>query len=140
MSDRKYRQSGYQDDGDADRRSQNRPRGQPNEGPRGRGLGAPTASVLKCSRCGAKVSSLPSPGDLCRSCGSDLHTCTNCRHFDTSAPNECRQPVEVRVAAKAKGNDCSHFEPKVVQEFAADSSSSGTATDAKAAFDDLFNF
>ena len=142
MSDRKYGQRGYQDAGDAKRQSRDRPRREPGEGPRGRGLGVPTASILKCSRCGSEVSEVPTHDDVCKSCGSDLHTCSNCRYFDSSAPKECRQPVEVRIAAKARKNDCGFFEPKVVQEFASDSSgpTSGDATQAKAAFDDLFDF
>lgn len=140
MSDRKYRQSGYKDDGAVGGSERSHPRRPAREGPRGRGLGAPTKSVLKCARCGAHVDSVPSPEDACRDCGSDLHTCTNCRHFDSSAPNECRQAIEVRVAAKAKENDCDLFAPKLVQEFAGDSAPGGTKRDAKAAFDDLFKF
>ena len=145
MSDRKYRQSGYKDEreaGTGTRRGEAQPRQREREGPRGRGLGAPTKSVLRCSRCGAPVSAVPSPEDVCRSCESDLHTCTNCRHFDSAAPKECRKPVEVRVAVKAKKNDCGLFEPKQVMEFASDAARGGTkgARDAKAAFDDLFDF
>ena len=142
MPGRKYRQSGYQDDDGAGGRVQARPQREPREGPRGRGLGAPTKSVLKCSRCGVSVSSVPVHEDACESCGADLHTCTNCRHFDSTAPKECRQPVEIRVKAKAKKNDCNFFEPKLVQEFASDSAAGGAKrdADAKTAFDDLFNF
>jgi len=140
MSARKYRQSGYQDDAASNERTVARPARQPVEGPRGRGLGAPTQSVLKCARCGKRVESEVSTETVCRGCGSDLHTCTNCRHFDSSAANECRENVDVRISAKARKNECSHFEPKLVQEFAPDAGSGGTNRDAKAAFDDLFNF
>lgn len=142
MPDRKYRQSGYQDER-AGGGSQARPRRESREGPRGRGLGAPTRSVLKCSRCGAQVGSVPVHEDSCKSCGAALHTCTNCRHLDSAAPNECRQPIEIRVTAKANRNDCGFFEPKLVQEFASDSASGGAqgdSRDAKTAFDNLFDF
>ena len=151
MSDRKYRQRGYEDDREAARQfvpeSGNRPQARPRQeargGPRGRGLGAPKKSVLKCARCGAPVGSVPDHEDSCKSCGSDLHTCTNCRHFDSAALNECRQPVEIRVTAKAKKNECGFFEPKWLQEFASDVAPGGTkpdARDAKTAFDELFDF
>jgi len=56
MSDRKYRHRGYQDD-DRDREPklqkprQSGPRTY-DDGPRGRGLGAPTTVSFRCARCG----------------------------------------------------------------------------------------
>ena len=137
MTARKYQQRGYQEDGERDLRTPGRPRDR-SEGPRGRGLGAPTSSVFKCSRCGASLTEGVSPGAVCTRCGSDLHTCTNCRHFDAAAPLECRKPIEKRITAKAKDNECELFESKMVQEFA--SESEPTAASAKSAFDDLFDF
>jgi hypothetical protein len=106
--------------------------------PRGRGLGAPTATVFRCARCGGKQTLTgPIANDAaCPDCGQDLHTCTNCIHLDSSAPNECREEVPVRVVKKAARNDCSLFAPKRVQEFESDS---GKADDPKAAFDALFD-
>ena len=140
MSDRKYRQRGYMDDGGAEepRRGGSagpRPR---REGPRGRGLGAPTAEAFRCATCGkqAVTPGAADTADACGSCGADLHTCTNCRHFDSSAPMECRKPLQKRVAGKAKNNDCELFEAKVTKEFGSDS---GKPADPKAAFDALFD-
>ncbi|MFQ5528630.1 MAG: hypothetical protein ACE5GX_20540 [Thermoanaerobaculia bacterium] len=137
MTDRKYRQKGYQDGDNRDRRPSGREPVRGGDGPRGRGLGTPTATVSKCSRCGTKVSAAPDFEAVCSSCGSDLHSCANCRHFDTSAPLECRKPIETRIPTKSKRNSCSEFEARLVQEFESDSR--GGARDAKAAFDDLFN-
>jgi len=108
------------------------------DGPRGRGLGAPTAEAFKCARCGAEAS-FESEVDVhadCRSCGDALHSCVNCRHFDTSARNECRAGIEERVVGKSRGNTCTKFEPKIVQGFESDSDDS----DPKKAFDELFDF
>ena len=61
MTDRKYRHRGYQDsDRERDERRPPERQGEPArprmEGaPRGRGLGAPTAAVFKCSACGREV-------------------------------------------------------------------------------------
>jgi hypothetical protein len=136
---RKYRQKGYQDDDREPRRGGGGPRPR-KEGPRGRGLGKPTATRFNCARCGTR--SLDQEVALeaaCAECGSDLHTCTNCTYFDSSAPNECRKPVEVRIVKKSKRNECELFQAKTVQEFASDSE--GVApSDAKSAFDDLFDF
>ena len=109
------------------------------EGPRGRGLGAPTAEAFRCAVCG-KPAAAPDVGETtaaCPACGADLHTCTNCRHFDTSAPFECRKPLTQRIAGKAKNNECELFEAKVTQEVGSDS---GRPADPKAAFDSLFDF
>ena len=139
MTDRKYRQRGYQDDGGREkaRRRPAAPRPR-REGPRGRGLGAPTAEIFRCATCGQR-STAPGTAEtiaVCSSCGADLHTCTNCRHFDSSAPLECRRPVPERIGAKAKSNECELFEAKVTKEFGSDS---GRPDDPKAAFDALFD-
>lgn len=145
MSDRKYRQRGYQDSG----RPQDRPRlpqgpREKPEGPRGRGLGAPTESVFKCNACGTRQTL---PGEVlevaaeaaCSKCGAALHACSNCAHFDTSARWECRQAAAIpeRVARKSAGNACPAYLPKTVQEFGQDRDK---PSDPRAAFDALFKF
>ena len=139
VTDRKYRQRGYMDDGGGGEPRAGRPAGpRPRrEGPRGRGLGAPTAEAFRCAVCGQQ-SAAPKAAETaaaCASCGADLHTCTNCRYFDSSAPMECRKPVPKRIGGKAKRNECELFEAKVIKEFAADG---GRPADPKAAFDALF--
>jgi hypothetical protein len=137
MSDRKYRQSGYQDDEPREKRS--RPSGprEKSDKPRGRGLGKPTKSVFRCSRCGHSytVGQDVALDATCSGCGDDLHACTNCTHFDSSAPMECRQPIAERISKKSKRNECELFEPKTTQEFAKESP---PPDDARAAFDALF--
>jgi hypothetical protein len=140
VTDRKYRQQGYMDEGGAEKPRGGRPSGpRPRrEGPRGRGLGAPTAEVFRCAVCGQQ-SAAPGAGETtagCSSCGADLHSCTNCLHFDSSAPLECRKPVSKRIGGKAKSNMCELFEAKVTKEFGSDS---GRPDDPKAAFDALFD-
>ena len=134
---RKYRQRGYQDEEPRERRSGTAPPAGRPDGPRGRGLGRPTETVFRCARCGAKQEvAAAAVGTACGSCGSDLHSCTNCRHFDSGAPNECRAGVSERIARKASGNDCDLFEVKATREVAADEAK---PSDAKAAFDALFD-
>lgn len=136
---RKYRQSGYQDEDRQPRGRGGGPRPE-RQGPRGRGLGKPTATRFNCARCGHRILDVEvEVAAECPECGSDLHSCTNCSYFDSSAPNECRKPVEGRIAKKSKRNECQLFAAKTVQEFASDSD--GVApSDAKSAFDDLFDF
>ena len=145
MSDeRKYRHRGYQDTGDRGAR----PRGpqaprEKKEGPRGRGLGAPSETVFRCNKCGEQR---PLLGEIafdttCAKCGADLHTCSNCNSFDTSARWECRRYEEIpaRVMKKSTRNDCPLFTPKVTQEFAQEAEKPAPS-DARAAFDALFKF
>jgi len=149
MSDRKYRQQGYQD-GPRQRERSPKPQApvprDDSRGPRGRGLGAPTETVFKCAACGTR---LPLPEEVaveaqCARCGADLHTCSNCVHFDSALFNECRQggglspgaAAPLRVAKKTLRNDCTLFSPRAVQEFAKEATRA--PDDPRAAFDALF--
>ncbi len=152
MSDRKYRQSGYQDSDRSReehprRDDDSRPRGPVDrtERPRGRGLGAPTAEVFRCARCGeeAQVALAMSETAACARCGADLHTCTHCVSFDTASPFECRQKLPRRVSPKDRNNRCDLFEPRVRAEFAREAppaAGSSNPRDPRAAFDALFKF
>jgi len=145
MSDRKYRQRGYQDDGGGGRgRKGGKPQGPPErkEGPRGRGLGAPTESVFRCPNCNA-LALAPGAEDfesICRKCGAPFHACIACAHFDPQATYECRQPIEVRVPKKRAANTCTLFTAKTQVEFARGEGMEGLhPDDARAAFDKLFD-
>ncbi|HYO17026.1 MAG TPA: hypothetical protein VE685_27845 [Thermoanaerobaculia bacterium] len=142
--DRKYRQRGYQDSGNRDVRSR-LPQGprEKKEGPRGRGLGAPSETVFRCAACGEKRPLFDEiPFDAtCARCNADLHTCSNCVNFDTSVRWECRRWEEIpaRVPKKRDRNECTLFTPKTTQEFAKDSDKPSPG-DARSAFDALFKF
>lgn len=142
MSDRKYRQRGYQDDDEPRGRREPRPRQEGGPGrlegaPRGRGVGVPGEVAFKCARCGATIDDAPIAANaVCRACGSALHSCTNCAFFDTGSRFECRKPLEARVESKMKANTCPHFEPKTVRDLR--SKTAGAPSDPRAAFDALF--
>jgi len=111
--DRKYRQRGYQET-DRDRKAKPPPR------PKGTGGRVETRFhlVTRCNNCAAEIQVTDQirVDDKCRSCGTDLHTCRNCLHFDPAARNECNKPVEARVANKATNNFCHFFDPKILVE------------------------
>lgn len=138
MSEQKYRQRGYKDDdwnqSHERRPAANAPRERPLR-PGGRGLGKPTATVFRCAVCGHQQSALIELASTCGKCGTDLHTCTHCAYFDTSAPNQCRKPGVEYVASKAKRNQCGEFEAKATQEFAKEQAA---PLSGRAAFDALF--
>jgi hypothetical protein len=144
MSDApKYRQRGYKDSERSEERRGGAPQGprEKKEGPRGRGLGAPTETAFRCGSCGerqlASSASDIAADAVCGKCGQPLHTCSNCQHFDTSTRWECRQTIPQRIAKKTAANACALFAPKAVQEFAKDRDRPAP-TDARAAFDALF--
>src|SRR3954451_13729545 len=110
--DRKYGQHGYQDSGNRERseRQAEKPKEKPKGGPRGskareapRPMNMPGfQEVLRCSLCGTIVSNSVQI-DLesrCPKCKADLHSCKNCRHFDTGAALECTQPIPERITKK----------------------------------------
>ena len=161
MSDRKYRQRGYQDE--------NKPRGpkgpaaprppkqdrapgrqlQDAAGPKTPNLMA-AHEVCRCARCGNLLALAIAADSTCGKCGVDLHSCVQCVSFDTSARWECTQSDQLpaRVAPKDARNDCALFAPRTTierqtttqqnRDAGASSSGGGSASSAKQAFDDLF--
>ncbi len=151
MSDRKYSHRGYQDD-DRDREPKP-PRPKPSgprnydDGPRGRGLGAPTSVAFRCARCNHDLVNIPVETDTtCPDCGSPLHSCSNCTFFDTGAPFECRKELQGRVESKTKANDCELFQPKSIRNLGLKPAENGRTdgpngtnpNDPRAAFNALF--
>lgn len=145
MSDRKYRQRGYQDDRrDREPRPQG-PGGPHEKSPRGRGDhdGPRTPNlmasheVFRCARCGTLLALPVSTGSRCSRCGVDLRACIQCASFDTSARFECTQPITARVAPKDGQNECAFFAPRTTVERQTGTPPPGP-TSARQAFDDLF--
>ena len=153
MSDRKYRQRGYQDEGKprgpkgpaAPRPPKERTPGrvlQDAAGPKTPNLMA-AHEVFRCARCGTLLS-LPVIGDgRCTRCGVGLHSCVQCAAFDTGARFECAQPsLTARISPKDARNTCVLFAPRTTVERqtttpAGSGGTSGTSS-ARQAFDDLF--
>ena len=143
MSDRKYRQRGYQDEPRAPRREQApaakkeyAPRGQPPDRPKTFDMPG-FRDAVRCARCGNELmaASAWSAEATCNRCGADLHTCAQCTYFDSSAAFECQRPIKVRVSPKDARNTCTEFEPRTTVER---ETKSAAPTSARKAFDDLF--
>src|SRR5689334_25323501 len=110
MSDRKYRQRGYQDEPREPRREPQKrepaPRApgrvlQDERGPKTPNLMA-AHEVFRCARCGNLLAVSIGLLDRCSKCGVDLHACIQCVSFDTSARWECAQndKIPARVSPK----------------------------------------
>jgi uncharacterized membrane protein YgcG len=158
MSDRKYRQRGYQDEPRQPRREQSAPvkkdyapRGQPPIAPKTFSMPG-FREVVKCVRCGYELTAAMawSADGTCQRCASALHTCAQCANFDTSAAFECHKPVPARISPKDVQNACPLFEPRTTVERETSSAGSavsagsggsdgaGGSSRARQAFDDLF--
>ena len=136
MSDRKYRQRGYQED-DRERERRPKPKQQPardREGPRSPRMMA-FGQKVKCAACGATIQSNVSLDATCPKCRADLHTCRQCTFFDPGARFECRKPITERIVNKSARNNCELFAARTVVER---ETSSGAPTDARQAFANLF--
>jgi hypothetical protein len=137
MSDRKYRQHGYQDSGEKTRQAP-APKTRPQDmtfGPRP--LNMPGArTVSRCAVCGTVLTALADDGQ-CPKCGLDLHSCKMCAHFDPGSRFECRQSIPERVSPKDRRNTCVSYSMKQSVERET-SSSAGAVNDARKAFDALF--
>jgi hypothetical protein len=153
MSDRKYRQRGYQDDdrrsgGGGDRSGFDRPKPKPEvRDPRmPRDPRVPNMpgfrEVVRCARCGSIESVAIGPDSVCRQCGTALRSCAQCESFDPGAIYECRQKIPARISPKDGRNSCTFFSPRVQVERETGSTPSGSkpVSGAKKALDDLFKF
>jgi len=48
--------------------------------------------------------------DTCPHCGRDLHCCLQCRFYDPSYHNDCREPQAEMVRDRQKANMCDFFQ------------------------------
>jgi hypothetical protein len=158
VSDRKYRQRGYQDSPRERRPASGGPSGPPAPKPpadrietrldkaerrvlEGRAPSVPGFhEVMRCSRCGNVFADAIAPDSRCRRCGTDLHTCAQCESFDAGRRFECVQTIPVRVAPKDVRNTCDLFTPRVTveRETRSQAQPQSSAGGARKAFDDLF--
>lgn len=70
---------------------------------------------MVCYACGASLASVVaergavSRGASCPSCGRDVRVCRNCKFYDPSYHNECREANAERVVDKEKANFCDYY-------------------------------
>jgi predicted RNA-binding Zn-ribbon protein involved in translation (DUF1610 family) len=150
MSDRKYRQRGYQDsDRDRERPAAPATRRPPPEpgapaGARRLSQDAPKninmpgfREVVRCATCGNPVTGDIGADSRCPRCGNDLHACAQCTSFDPGSRFECMQPIPARITPKNARNSCTSFSPRTTIER---ETTAPRPDSARKAFDDLFKF
>jgi hypothetical protein len=137
VSDRKYRQRGYQDSGPAPQKSSvDKPKKQETFGPRAIQMPG-THSVSRCSQCGTVLQSVAEPVGQCPKCGFELHSCKQCAYFDPTSRFECTQPISERIPRKDTRNDCTFYSIRVTMEKET-STKAAVVNDARKAFENLF--
>ncbi|HXG94756.1 MAG TPA: hypothetical protein VNN73_20610 [Blastocatellia bacterium] len=136
MSDRKYKQRGYQDE---EREQKPRPANTQKSDVRSPKMPA-FHEVTRCALCGTPINIEVGGIALdaqCPKCHSDLHSCKNCISFDPGARFQCRKPVTERIAKKDIRNECALFEPRKTIERET-TAATVSAKDPRSAFDKLF--
>src|SRR5262245_46950622 len=146
MSDRKYRQRGYQDEdrGPRPRPESSRPAREPGapagarrisqDGPKNINMPG-YREVVRCTQCGTLVPSHIGFDSRCGRCGTDLHACAQCGSFDPGSRFECMQTIPARVSPKNTRNSCTLFSARSTVER---ETTTPRSDDARKAFDDLF--
>jgi hypothetical protein len=140
LSDRKYRQRGYQDSGNdvgKQRQEKSAPRKDLTFGPRPLNMPG-THTVSRCAECGALLQNLSETLGQCAKCGFALHSCKQCEYFDPSCRFECNQAIPERIFPKDKRNECTFFSMRVRLEKETSSKAAQRPNDARQAFENLF--
>ncbi|MFP4190957.1 MAG: hypothetical protein ACLFU6_02685 [Candidatus Hydrogenedentota bacterium] len=94
--------------------------------------------MRRCHNCGAEWDSEkrePGVKEFCSQCDAWLHCCLNCRFYDPSVSQQCRNPTVEYVADKAAANFCGEFE---FAETAPPRAQGRDGDSARDAFGDLF--
>ena len=156
--DRKYSHRGYRDAEKSDKKERGTDRKPSSGGPRGADQFGPrtprmvgTVTRGRCSNCGAVLAPGFDPNGTCPKCQFELHSCKQCRFFDSAAQFECTQPIPDRITPKDAKNECKFYEFRMTIEkdtaptSYAQPSATSTAlpaaarpTDARQAFENLF--
>lgn len=97
------------------------------------------AYEFRCHACDAPqtLREKPMRTDECSACFVDVRCCANCRHYDPSASNGCRETVADYVHKKDRTNFCEFFD---LQPLRAAQEEEDDAAAARAKLEALFNF
>jgi hypothetical protein len=66
-----------------------------------------------CGKCGASLDVMFNQvgrRDVCPHCGSELHACLHCRHFDETVAKACKEPFAEVPLDKEWANFCDFFQ------------------------------
>jgi len=74
---------------------------------------------------------------VCPECGSDLHSCKNCRFYEIGSHYDCHETIDELVKDKERANFCDYF--SVNENLAGNKKSELEIEKSRNAFNDLFS-
>ena len=72
----------------------------------------------------------------CPECKSDLHSCRNCKFYESGAHYDCKESVDFPVNDKERANFCDYF--SVSFDFSSNAKKNDKIDAARNAFNNLF--
>lgn len=98
--------------------------------------------VWECHYCHHPLSiEVQSRNRMCPNCGSDIHACRNCHHYDENLSSKCQEPNSPWIRDRSSVNTCPYFEFRVISSAGTTPREEGflsEAEKAKEAFKALF--
>ena len=93
--------------------------------------------MQRCHKCleALEIKTPVGRREICPFCGSDLHCCLNCVHYNIGSYNDCREPQAERVIEKGRSNFCDFF---VFQDAEMCGRGKGPGESAKTKIESLF--
>lgn len=71
------------------------------------------AETWTCWKCGGELPDIPLPLARlaeCPHCRAQLHVCRQCKFYDPTVGQQCREPVAESVTDKQRANFCGYFQ------------------------------
>jgi hypothetical protein len=70
---------------------------------------------MNCFYCGRQIEFKQRVGfrEDCPGCERPLHVCLNCKFYDPTFNNQCREPQAERVIDKDRANFCEYFSARI---------------------------
>ena len=90
-----------------------------------------------CANCAFPVEGSVYRNTVCPSCGKELHSCANCRHYAKGRPYDCAESISEPVIEKLRANFCDFFQINT-KTAGSEKEAGGDSRPAKDAFDALF--
>lgn len=72
----------------------------------------------------------------CSECKSDLHSCRNCKFYESGAHYDCKESVDFPVNDKERANFCDYFSVRF--DFSSNAKKNDKIDAARNAFNNLF--
>ncbi|MGP1530784.1 MAG: hypothetical protein ACTTI5_01155 [Treponema sp.] len=91
-----------------------------------------------CWKCGKNIEAGTQifRNSECPECKSDLHSCRNCKFYESGAHYDCKESVDFPVNDKERANFCDYFSVRF--DFSSNAKKNDKIDAARNAFNNLF--